>query len=104
MLCGGHEAERAVEKKLTCRSSGRSSMRGMSAMLQRAGPSMLLKQILSPSPRKTRVVRPMLGDEVRVRVSGRVVDGEDLESRELGFRLGQKECFRGLEEAELCGC
>ncbi|CAJ1432349.1 unnamed protein product [Effrenium voratum] len=59
----------------------------------------LLKQILSPSPRKTRVVRPMLGDEVRVRVSGRVVDGEDLESRELGFRLGQKECFRGLEEA-----
>ena len=32
-------------------------------------------------------------------MSGRVVDGEDLESRELDFRLGQKECFRGLEEA-----
>ncbi|CAE7508102.1 PGA [Symbiodinium sp. CCMP2456] len=65
----------------------------------------LLKQILSPSPRQSRVVRPMLGDKVTIHFTARVVDGDIFETtREdntgpLKFRIGHGEVMRGLEES-----
>eukprot|EP00439_Symbiodinium_sp_Y106_P054288 s3630_g7.t1 len=65
----------------------------------------LLKQILTPSPRQSRVVRPMLGDKVTIHFTARVVDGDIFETtREddtgpLKFRIGHGEVMRGLEES-----
>ncbi|CAE7903815.1 PGA [Symbiodinium microadriaticum] len=71
----------------------------------------LLKQILTPSPRQSRVVRPMLGDKVAwlilvaIHFTARVVDGDIFETtREdntgpLKFRIGHGEVMRGLEES-----